>query len=69
MTQQPHSKLLPSEDQIRQMLDRTIRENPSNYPTVLLQIELARLMAKFIGRLEGEVEESIRRMEDSIDKK
>ena len=57
MTQQPHGKLLPSENEIHQMLDRAIRENPSNYPTVVLQIEVARLMAKFIGRLEGEVED------------
>jgi len=58
--------LMPSEDEIRQILDRVVKENPSNYPTVVLQIELARLMAKFIGRLEGEVTESIRRMGDSI---
>jgi hypothetical protein len=69
MTQQPRSKLLPSENEIRQILDRVVKENPANYPTVLLQIEVARLMAKFINRLEGEVTESIRRMEDSIDKK
>ena len=69
MTQQPHSKLLPSEDEIHQILDRVVKEDPANYPTVLFQIELACLMAKFIGRLEGEVEESIRRMGDTIDKK
>jgi hypothetical protein len=60
--------LMPSEDEIRQILDHAMRENPSNYPTVVLQIELARLMAKFITRLKGEIKESIRRlMEDSID--
>jgi hypothetical protein len=69
MTQRPHSKLLPPEDEIHQLLDRGVKENPSNYPTVLLQIELARLISKFIGRLEGEIEDSVRRMGDSIDKK
>lgn len=64
-----HKSFIPAEDQILQILDRTIRENPANYPIVVLQIETARLIAKFITRLEGEVEESVRRMGDSIDKK
>jgi hypothetical protein len=69
MTLHPHSKLLPSESEIHQILYKAVKENPANYPTVLLQIKVAHLMAKFINRLEGEVTESIRRMGDSIDKK
>jgi hypothetical protein len=59
--------LMPSEDEIHQILDRVVKENLSNYPTVVLQIELARLMAKFISRLEDSVKESVRSMGDSID--
>jgi hypothetical protein len=59
--------LLPSEEEIRQILEQVIKENPSNYPTVLLQIEVARLMIKFLDRLKGEFSQSIRHLEDSID--
>jgi hypothetical protein len=64
-----HNSFIPSENEIHQILDRTLKESPSNYPTVVLKIELARLMGKFIGRLEGEIEDSVRRMGDSIEKK
>jgi hypothetical protein len=59
--------LMPSEDEIRQILAQVIKENPANYPTVLLQIEVARLMVKCLDRLKGEFDESIKRLEDSID--
>ena len=61
--------LIPSEDEIRQILAQTMKENPSRYPVVVLQIELARLMVKFLDKLKEEFNESIRRLEDSIDNK
>jgi hypothetical protein len=64
-----HKSFIPSEDEIRQMLDRVVKENPSNYPTVVLQIEVARLMANYIGRLEEKVVESIQQLSSSIESK
>ena len=60
---------MPSEDEIRQILAQVIKENPANYPTIMLQIEVARLMVKCLDRLKGEFSDSINRLEDSIDNK
>lgn len=61
--------LIPSEDEISQILTQTMKENPSHYLVVVLQIELARFMVKSIDRLKTELDESIRRMEDTLDNK
>ena len=65
MPEQPFSNLLPSEDEIRQILTKTMKENPSRYPAVVLQIELARLMVKAIDKFRESLIESIKQLKDT----
>ena len=66
MPEQPFSNLLPSEDEIRQILDQTMIENPSCYPITVVQIELARLMVKAIDKFRESLIDSIKQLEDTI---
>jgi hypothetical protein len=58
--------LMPSDDEIRKILDQTMQENPSRYPAVVLQIELARLMVKTIYMFRESLIESTKQLEDTI---
>jgi len=58
--------LIPTEDEICQILAQTIKDNPSRYPAVVLQIELARFMVKCLDKLKEELNESIKQLEDTI---
>ena len=69
MIDNQNKSLLPSEEEIHCLLERVIKENPANYPIILLQIETARLIVKFLDSLKGEFNKSIKRLEDSIDSK
>ncbi len=66
MPEQPFSSLLPSEDEIGKILAQTMKENPSHYPAVVLQIELARFMVKAIDKLKESLVESVKQLEDTI---
>jgi len=66
MPEQPFSDLIPSEDEIRQILAQTMKDNPSRYPAVVLQIEIARSMANFIGKLNEALLESIKQLRNTI---
>lgn len=66
MPEQSLSNLLPSEDDINQILSHIAKENPSNYATAVLQIELARFMVKYLEKLQGELNKSIKQLEDTI---
>lgn len=61
--------LMPPEAEIRQILAQTMKENPSRYSVVVLQIEFARFMVRHIDKLRESLIESIRRLEDSFDNK
>jgi hypothetical protein len=69
MPGQSSNNLLPSEDEIHQILAQTLKNNPSQYPAVMLKIEFARLMLKCFGKLQDQFNESIEQLEDSIDNK
>jgi len=61
--------LIPPEAQISQILAQTIKDNPSRYPAVVLEIEFARFIVKTIGKLEGEYNKSVKRLDNMIDNK
>lgn len=69
MPEQPFNSLLPSEDEISKILAQTLKENPSQYATVVLRIEFARLMVICLGKIQDELNKTIKRLEGSIDSK
>lgn len=58
-----------SDDEIREILAQTIKENRSNYPVVVMQIELARMMVTFIDKLKESLVESVKELEATIYRK
>jgi predicted oxidoreductase (fatty acid repression mutant protein) len=54
--------LMPSEDEIRQILAQAIKENPSSYPAVVLRLELAHLMTRYFDKLNAEYNASVEKM-------
>ena len=54
--------LIPTEDEIRQILAQTLINNPSRYPVVALQIEFACLMARYFDKLYAEYNASANKM-------
>jgi len=69
MPEQPFDNLLPSEDKIRQILAQTLKNNPSQYPAVMIKIEFARLMVKCLGKLQDQFNESIEHLEGTTGNK
>jgi len=69
MPEQTFGNLLPSEDEITQIIAQTMQENPAQLPAILLRIRLAHLMVKAIDKLQDQFNETIRRWEDSLDNK
>ena len=66
MPEQHFRSLLPSEDEIRQILAQTLIENPYRYPEVVLQIQLARLVARCFDKLNTELNESAKKVDDKF---
>lgn len=61
--------LIPSEDEVKRIIAQMVQIEPTQIPVLLLQVELARLMLKFIDRLEKDLSESIERLESEINRK
>ena len=61
-----HKNLMPSDDELNQLLEKTLRGNPSSYPFVVFQIWFAQLLIKKIGELDGELTDCRKRIEDYI---
>lgn len=60
--------LIPTEDELKAIVAQLIEAAPMQIPVVLLQVQFARLMRKFIDRLGNELDESIRKLEDQINR-
>ena len=60
--------LIPSEDEIKKIVAQMMQISPTQIPVLLLQIEVARLLLKVIDRFRGELNESIKHLEDKIDR-
>jgi len=60
--------LIPSEDEIKQLVAQIMEANLANAPMALLQIELARMMLRFIDKMRGNLAESIDEFERNTDK-
>jgi len=61
--------LIPSEDELNEIIAQMMQTNPMQIPVVLLQLEIRRLILKTIDKLRAELAESIRCLEDEIAKK
>ena len=68
MTNEPN-KLLPSEDELKTIVTQLMEVAPMQIPEALLRVQLARLVMGFLERIRGELDESIKRLEDEINKK
>jgi len=68
MTEKSLSNLMPSEADIRAMLSQIAREDIGKLPVAMLQIGVARLVLKFVNRLKSELDASIKKLEDEINR-
>jgi len=60
--------LIPSKDEIRKIMAEVFQAYPTQAPVILMQIEVARMMQRYIERLKVQLEESIHEIGDNIDK-
>ena len=60
------TNLVPSEDDIRQVLDQVMATNPMKLPAAMLQIFLARIMISQIEKLRDELYDTLTELEYKI---
>ena len=58
--------MLPSESEIREILAKMLKTNPTQIPVMLLRIQFERLMLQATDKLRKELEASIRQLEGTI---
>ncbi len=61
--------LIPSEDEVKEILAQVMATDPAQAPVVLLRIELAKLVLKFVDRVGKDLSKSIERLEGKINRK
>ena len=69
MSQDPLKDLVPSESEVRNIIIQIMQTSPTQLPIVLLRIKLAQLMLKAIDKLRNDLDESIKHLENQINKK
>lgn len=66
MPEQHPNSLLPSQDEIRQILAQTLNVNPFKYPVTVLRIEFACRVARYFDKLNNELNTSAKQMDDKF---
>lgn len=59
--------LIPSEDEVKNIIAQMMQVDPIQIPVVLMQIHVARLMLKVIDKLRKDLDQSIKELEDQIE--
>jgi len=60
--------LLPSEDEIKQLIAQVMESSLADIPILILRIEFARTMLRFVDKTRGNLAESINEFERNLDK-
>jgi len=68
MTDQSSSSLIPTKDEIKQIIVQVMATNPMQVPVVVMQIQFARFMAKCLEKLSSNLDDAIDDLENSLDK-
>ena len=68
MADEPSSSLVPSKDEIKQIIAQALQTNPMQVPNVLLQIQFARFMAMCLDKMKSNLDSVIDDMENGSDK-
>ena len=68
MADEPSSSLVPSKDEIKEIIGQVLMTNPAQVPAVMLQIQFARFMAKCLEKMKSNLDEVIDDLENGSDK-
>ena len=60
--------LIPTKDEIKQIIAQVFQTNPMQVPVVLMQIQFARFMAKCLEKLSSNLDDAIDDLENDSDK-
>ena len=61
-------RLIPSQDEIRNIMTQMMPTNPMQVPVVLMQIAFSRLMIKALDKMRSKLYSSVEALEKELDK-